>query len=262
MLKRLNPEISLGFLLATILWIGVLGWSLSYAPTDVEKQDCQQAAKAAGHKTEECKTLWERTTSDPVAFFTFVLSISTIALFASTAALWFVTRRSANIAERALTDLERPYIFFDAIQTNLTSFFNLLFDPYRMTPEFWLDIVNYGRTPGNFEEGAIFYEVGRFLPDEFVPPEQISLASPHSELAEIIVGPDKTYRFPSQRIRHIFTKAHARGVEEETMFVYCHGFITYSDIFRRKHTTKFCRRYDASRGEWLPEGGRERNRAD
>jgi hypothetical protein len=88
MRKVLNPEIALGFLVATILWMGVLGWQASYAPTDSEKRQCEEAAHKSGHKSEECKTLWERTTSDPVAFFTFWLVVSTIGLGVSTVLLW------------------------------------------------------------------------------------------------------------------------------------------------------------------------------
>ena len=136
------------------------------------------------------------------------------------------------------------------------------FDPERTTPEFFLTIINYGRTPANFDEGAIFYEINTNIPDEFVPPEQITLASPHSELAEIIIGPGRDYRFPSQRIRHVVSVAHCQGIFSGKFHLYCHGFITYHDIFGKPHTTKFCRRYDAGRDEWLPDGGRERNNAN
>jgi hypothetical protein len=88
MRKALNPEIALGFLAATVLWIGILGWQASYAPTDSEKRQCEETAAKPGHKSEECKTLWERTTSDPVAFFTFWLVVSTIGLGVSTVLLW------------------------------------------------------------------------------------------------------------------------------------------------------------------------------
>lgn len=156
MLKKLNPEIALGFLLATIVWIGVLGWSLSYTPPEIEKQTCYETARKTGHKAEECKTLWERTTSDPVAFFTFVLSISTIALFATTVALWRVTRKSADVAERALTDLERPYIYLHEIKTDIGVFFN----PNTVIredqgPYFQFSVINYGRTPGNMARAMI-----------------------------------------------------------------------------------------------------------
>src|ERR1700732_188097 len=69
MRRLLNPEIALGFLAATVLWIGVLGWRASYAPTDSEKRQCEETARNGGFKAEECKSIWERTTTDPVAFF-------------------------------------------------------------------------------------------------------------------------------------------------------------------------------------------------
>jgi len=117
MWKALNPQIALGFLLATILWMGVLGWQASYAPTDSEKRQCEESATKSGHKAEECKTLWERTTTDPVAFFTFWLSISTIGLWVVT---WQSGKRQAkdmtdsiDVAERAFVAGERAWIRVD-----------------------------------------------------------------------------------------------------------------------------------------------------
>jgi hypothetical protein len=74
-----NPEIAFGFTLASILWIGVVAWQGAYAPSEE---------------------------SNPVAFFTLLLSIST-------AGFWIVTRQSGmrqsrdetksiGVAERAL----------------------------------------------------------------------------------------------------------------------------------------------------------------
>jgi hypothetical protein len=77
-----------GFLIATLFWIGILGWQAAYAPTEMEKQKCYEAAHNGGHKSEECKSLWERTTSDPVAFFTLWLVIFTAGLTVSTVLLW------------------------------------------------------------------------------------------------------------------------------------------------------------------------------
>jgi hypothetical protein len=88
LLRLANPEIAFGFVLATIFWIGVLAWQAAYAPSEMEKRQCEEAAHKSGHKSEECKTLWERTTSDPVAFFTFWLVVSTIGLGVSTVLLW------------------------------------------------------------------------------------------------------------------------------------------------------------------------------
>jgi hypothetical protein len=102
MRKALNPEIALGFLVATVLWIGVLGWQASYTPTDSEKRQCEEAATKAGHKAEECKTLWQRTTSDPVAFFTFWLVVSTVGLGVSTVLLWRAGEKQLRHARRSV----------------------------------------------------------------------------------------------------------------------------------------------------------------
>jgi predicted heme/steroid binding protein len=100
--KVLNPQIALGFLLATVFWIGVLGWQASHAPTDSEKRQCEATAAKSGHKTEECKTLWERTTSDPVAFFTFWLVVSTVGLGVSTVLLWRAGEKQLRHARRSV----------------------------------------------------------------------------------------------------------------------------------------------------------------
>jgi hypothetical protein len=106
-MKRLNPEIALGFLIATVLWIGVLGWQASYAPTDSEKRQCEESATKTGHKTEECKTLWERTTTDPVAFFTFWLVVFTGGLGVSTVMLWRAGERQIELARETSTAQSR-----------------------------------------------------------------------------------------------------------------------------------------------------------
>lgn len=104
MLRRLlrltNPEIALGFLIATVFWIGILGWQTAYAPSEIEKQKCRDAAEKSDAKGEECKTLWERTTSDPVAFFTLWLVIFTGGLTVSTMMLWQAGEKQYRLLRR------------------------------------------------------------------------------------------------------------------------------------------------------------------
>jgi hypothetical protein len=113
MLKRLiNGEIALGFLSATVFWICVLGWQAANAPTEKEKQECYEAAKKSGHKTEDCKTFWERTTSDPIAFYTLGTFIFTAVIGAATGLLWSVTRISSIAALRqadVMVAVESPF---------------------------------------------------------------------------------------------------------------------------------------------------------
>jgi hypothetical protein len=86
--------------------------------------------------------LWERTTTDPVAFFTFVLSISTIALVVSTIFLWRATRRSTIVAERALTLAERAFIHGGVHPDGRT----LVCNDQKIRVRF--SMANYGKTPG------------------------------------------------------------------------------------------------------------------
>ena len=97
MLKRLtNGEFVLAMLAASIFWIAVLAWATSYAPTDPEKEACYHAAEKSSRSTEQCKSFWEKTTSDPVAMFTLVLAVSTVGLWSATSS--FIARAKSKLA--------------------------------------------------------------------------------------------------------------------------------------------------------------------
>jgi hypothetical protein len=110
MRKLLNPDFVLAFLVASLFWSAVLGWQAAYVPTEKEKQACYEAAKKSGHKTEECKTLWERTTTDPVALFTLVLAFSTVGMWTATVGLYRSTNRLWSAAREEFIASHRPKI--------------------------------------------------------------------------------------------------------------------------------------------------------
>jgi hypothetical protein len=75
-----------------------------------------QGQSTGEHGTEQNKggirESWgQRAVNDPTAFFTLWVAIFTAVLSVSTIGLLRATRRSTDIAERALTELERPYLF-------------------------------------------------------------------------------------------------------------------------------------------------------
>jgi hypothetical protein len=148
MLRKLNHEIVLGFLLASLFWIGVLGRQAWHSTDSKHAEECIEIAKKAGFKTDECKTFLERSASDPVAAFTLVLSLSTIAL-------WLVTRRSADIAERAFSDLERPYVYIFGAK-GLARYSETM-DPYDFLK---YSVANYGKTPASIVSAALVINVG------------------------------------------------------------------------------------------------------
>jgi hypothetical protein len=114
---------------------------------------------------------------------------------------------------------------------------------------------------GNVNRALLFFEVLSRIPGESTV-EDINAAHHEAESAEIIIGPDKTFPLPTMRCRHDFTREHAEQMRAGKASLYCYGLFTYLDIFMRTHTTKFCRRYDVGFGEWVPEGGKERNFGD
>jgi hypothetical protein len=179
MLRRLNPEIALGFLIATILWIGVLGWSLSYAPTEIEKKECQEATKKSGRKTEECKTFWERTTSDPIALYALGSFIFTAVIGVSTSLLWRVTSTAANAALRqadVMMAVESPLplvVGFNIVQYSQIPGETVIADPFPPGPlqpncRITFCIENKGRTPLPLLELCVEKFAGTSLPQ--VPP--------------------------------------------------------------------------------------------
>jgi hypothetical protein len=119
MLKWVDPKIAIGFLTATLFWICALGWQSSYAPTEQQKQECYETAKRTGRQSEECKSVWERTTSDPIALYGFGTFIFTAVVGVSTVFLWFATSGTAAIANRALMATHRPRIGIRRLELNL-----------------------------------------------------------------------------------------------------------------------------------------------
>jgi hypothetical protein len=62
---------------------------------------------------------WHWTTNDAVSFYTSVLALFTGIVGGSTIGLWLATNRNAKIAERALTEHERPWLFLEGANVRL-----------------------------------------------------------------------------------------------------------------------------------------------
>ena len=117
MLKQINRlidgNIAIGFLAGTFFWIVGVGWIASYSPTEPQKNACYQASAKAGRSTDECKTFWEKTTSEPIALFTLVLAISTGGLWVATIGLYAGAERQLRHAEGTAIRELRAYVYLD-----------------------------------------------------------------------------------------------------------------------------------------------------
>jgi hypothetical protein len=197
------------------------------------------------------------------AVATVFIGVFTLVLVIVTRRQAILTKQSVQISERALTDLERAYIYVEKISSDVPIYLSptTAWAEDRHGPRFTFSVINFGRTSGNIQFAVLIFEVKNTLP---AAPTRLRVmyANPDAESVEIIIGPDRPYEFPEMKCTGGFTHAHVEEMKAGTSHLYCHGFFTYIDIFGKSHTTKFCRRYWVERDEWPPIGGRERNSAD
>jgi hypothetical protein len=218
MLKRwINGEIALGFLLATLLWIAVLGLATSYAPTEVEKKACYDAAKQAGHQTEDCKTFWEKTTSDPVAMFTLVLALSTVGLWIATLALYVAGNRHS---ERQL----RAYVLVKGAQLRKFGTAEL--------PEAVVVIRNFGQTPAYAVDSFVGIAAHNY-------PLTIKISAPEDlKTVESILAPGGEHIFRVPTLRTLAADEVGAIISGEAA-IYVVGKIAYIDAFKKARITNF-----------------------
>lgn len=108
-MRRNIPEIVLGALLAVAVFaMGFLASSV--LPPQPPDKAAYQEAKTEAPKDQPPKTFWQRTTDDPVAFFTLIITIFTGVSVFSNVMLWLVTGRTlAHGRETAQRQL-RAYV--------------------------------------------------------------------------------------------------------------------------------------------------------
>src|SRR3954469_16453430 len=78
------------------------------------------AQRANQTKTEGASPGNQGTESQPLFVGVTLLDLATLILAGSTVGLWIVTGKSVKIAERALIDVERPYIFVVDVRNIIT----------------------------------------------------------------------------------------------------------------------------------------------
>jgi hypothetical protein len=111
-----RSEIALGFLLGVLFWLPILGWQASYSPTERQKEECYDRAKNTGYKQDECKSFWEKTTSDPIALFNLILAFSTAGLWVANISLSRAGNNQIKLARQEFIATHRPKIVIHAVE--------------------------------------------------------------------------------------------------------------------------------------------------
>jgi hypothetical protein len=198
--------------------------------------------------------IWEKTTDDPVAFFTFWLAIFTLVLAFSTIGLWIVTWRSsvrqsremrasikaaedtavaaqinaeaARKSSEAVLRHERPYVFpsHERIATR---------DDGSIVVRY--GVRNFGRTP------AIIREVGgKFVPDGQLPLKPDYAGGESHKLDHVVL--------PGERLGEEFDFP----IFDETNQFFA-MWIRYNDVTRTEYTSRALIRVSPSKNECRPE---------
>lgn len=174
-------------------------------------------------------------------------AIFTCALFVSTVGLWVVTGKSVEIANRALDDLERPWIFVtDSVADGI----------FNDVPFIHLKLNNYGRTVGEIRSikagvrytAAADFEVGT-IPVAGMPSSDVgNVVSPGE-------GPyTVTLHFPKPKVPNV----QAFIAAGEYKFI-LRAEIHYTGLLKQPGSAVLCFVYDASKRMFVRCGGEAYN---
>jgi len=187
------------------------------------------------------------------SIWTLVIALFTIA---STIALWWETRKSsgaalkaANVAERSLVDLERPYVFADLHEPIFDQVVVAAGRPQmnfvRSRTPVKYGLINRGRSPAFLTD---FYQ--RLVSGGI--PGPVDSSDPDLEGVVSLKGQDVGADPHPCRIDFV-------AGEMDLDALYLIGFIRYTDIFRRQHLTGFCAKYSIVENRFALIGGEEYN---
>ncbi len=186
------------------------------------ESDC----KCDGEKKNE--SVWERTTSDPIALYTLALTVFTGVLAWATIGLLRETRNTVNI----LSETERPHMLISEIKVkgitsppDIDGMVSIYID-YRT--------VNYGRSPAFLTDACVNYEIVSILPAN---PQYVSPIATRFIIAVGgwygSVGKPAATRIDADKIRKVLM-----GESE----IYIIGYIFYTGSSSRPHKSRFCYR--------------------
>jgi len=228
-----RSEIALGFLLSALFWIPVLGWQASYSPAERQKEECYEAAKKNGYKQDECKSFWEKVTSDPIALFNLILAFSTVGLWVATISLRRAGNNQIRLAREEFIASHRPRIRI-----------NRIFPIEKLFPNTQTRLIIEAANIGDTK--ATITEVGFDIYIEGQPFNAIPQPYPGSEP----VPPGKEARmtaFSNRMLSEAEINAIETGISEWRLL----GIVNYTDDNGVMRSTSFMRVYNRAMSRFV-----------
>jgi hypothetical protein len=252
---------------------GSVAWAIDQPNYQQHVSDPSPAADNGPDQNQPTKSLrqrlsviWNRTWDDPVAFYTFVLSIFTalVAIISATQIVFLIrtdklTRISVRAAQKsadALPAIERSYIFLRIENYHIQP--KTIVSQGRASPPKSLSVrytlINHGKTPAIVRE----IKVGIKCSTDDLSPQA------WRELEAIRIPADVLASGEALKEGGLwvsdnepFTDAFGVQLLKGTAFIYFFGHIAYQDVFGNERETQFCwRMAQKSFTEW---GGEKHN---
>jgi len=186
--------------------------------------------------------VWEKVFLEPIVLFTLVLMLATVML-------WLSTRRLWRISERALTELERPFVFVRFDQAGLQGRGQ---GQLGWNGNFVASFVNHGRTPAMLTELLDQYPatLGTDMPAPIDPTTQRGRDLPVGALS----APEVPFTIETNPIAE-FPGAVLNANFWNTQRLYCIVYIRFRDIFGKRYITGFCGLFDPLQNRFILWGG-------
>ena len=206
---------------------GSFVWAIDYPNSQsTYSQPNQSTEAAANYQDKPNKTLWQRTTEDPTAFFTLWVAAFTFILAASTIGLWVETRLASRKQSREMRILQRAYLAVGAGGI----------DPLDWPGNSVAHIVikNVGNLPARNVRWFIDAKFGEDGRRNDFPIDKSVIYGNN-------VVPPGTEMKRSQNFKA--TSEEVSALRKRKIHLYVWGEISYSDGFGESRFTKFCHRY-------------------
>ena len=203
-------------------------------------------------KWENPDSFWEKTRSDPVAYFTYILAIFTTVLGSvSIIQIGFLIRsdrtariaaNAANLNAQAAIGAELPIISLSSIsllreQSGLAV--NVVGYPGKESA-LRIDFKNFGRSPAELICTCIELAVVDKLPS--IPAYKTT--SPWRP--GIFIEPEKTIPTGPIMVKIILLDEEVTAISDETKFLWVFGYLSFRDSIKGKvHSYRFCTRWQA-----------------
>jgi hypothetical protein len=266
------PEITLGFLFATAIWVVVL-WFV--ADPQTYHQVCetnQQTGKEscaphnvfyvvswyAGYWLTASAAAITALATGFIAWFTWTLRQSTEKMWVETQKAADASKQSADVAERALTELEAPFIAVEIAENGIIRKFSGMGHDFQAIR---FCVVNYGRTPAQLIEIADLPAL-RKKTDGLPPAASPDKATRNTMPYGVIAPPTgKSQPFTNNLFAYLLgtniLTTEQLPLKEHTFFFY--GFVRYATIFGEVFRVGFCYQFDLFSEKWLLTGDEKYN---